>query len=170
MIFIILFIVTSVSCSRWSVLIGCQRWQAMKHTSPIGRFLTENLNRRRVLGSALSLVTSSLGLFSVMALFKEIEQALDPSDSVGRATLAGLIHQVNLKIKNSARKKSNSIILVESCSVQDFSWIAIAILCISTSCFASCCLLPFLKKFFELRLEAGQQPTMELVEVTEQDN
>ena len=140
----------------------------MKHSTSTCRFLCENVNKGYVLGMALTSVTSSLALMGAMALFKEIEQSLDPLDLVGKTALVGLIKQVELKIKEAAQGKSYSTLSLEFSIVKDFLWIAIAIPCISASCFAPCCLIPFLKKFFELGVETRQQPTVELVEVMEE--
>ena len=85
MSYIMLFLVSSASAGGWSLLLGSQRWQAMKLTSSTGKFLREHVIHGKILGSALYSAVNSLGLFGAMVLFKELEKAFDLSDSIGRA-------------------------------------------------------------------------------------
>ena len=121
--YIMLFLVSSASAGGWSLLLGSQIWQAIKFTSSTGKFLREHVTHGKILGSALSTAISSLRLFGSLALFKELEQALDPVDLMERAALTGLIQQVNLRIQKEARNKSNTTIskTLGSGGVGDFS-------------------------------------------------
>ena len=64
----------------WSVLLGKRLCSAMKHTSSSGRWMHEDLTKGCLLGKTLSGAVSKLGLVGSLALFKEIEQAIEPSD------------------------------------------------------------------------------------------
>lgn len=79
----------------------------MKHTSASGRFMQENLTKGRLLGKALTRAISTLGLVGSLALFKEIEQAIDPSDSDGQSALAELIKKVEEKIKQKSSENDD---------------------------------------------------------------
>ena len=87
MIFSASLLLPQVTPGGWSLLLGSQRLQTMKFTSATGRFLREHVTHGKILGSALTSALSSLGLFGSLALFKELERALDPSDMTGRAAL-----------------------------------------------------------------------------------
>ena len=84
----------------WSVLLGHNRWHSMKFTSSTVWFLWEHVTKGNILSSALTSSISSIGLFGSLALFKEIEKAIDPTDTTGLLALRSLIDQVNNRIRN----------------------------------------------------------------------
>ena len=133
-----------VSSGGWGSLLGKNRWAGMKHTSSTGRFLHKHVTKGKMIKSALTSTISTLGLFGSLALFKQIENAIDPSDIIH-----SMIDQINTKIKN---KKSE--VLGESMKLKDepfdFIWLLIAIPCLATSCLCSCFCLSLIKKIIRL--------------------
>ena len=71
----------------------------MKYSSSTGKFLREHITKGKLIASTLTSTISSLGLFGSLALFKELEKAIDPEDTSSLNVLKSLIEQVNSKIK-----------------------------------------------------------------------
>ena len=106
------------------------------------------MTKGKLIASTLSATISSLGLVGSLALFKELEKAIDPEDTSSLTVLKSLIDQVNAKIKNQQPKRSESEIPVTSKdSSLDFIWIWIALPCLAVSFLCSCCCLSFIKNY-----------------------
>ena len=100
----------------------------MKHTSPTGKFLREHITKGKLLKSTLASTISSLGLFGSLALFKELEKAIDPEDTSSLSVIKALIDQVNVKIKNQHPGEAEPVVPVESKDPSlDFMWIWIGL-------------------------------------------
>ena len=80
----------------------------MKHSSASGHCMCENLTKGYLLGKTLQGAVLTLGLVGYLALFKEIEQAVDPSDTDGQSVLSELIQKVENKIKKMKNAEKNA--------------------------------------------------------------
>ena len=93
----------------WGILLGKNRWAGMKHTSATGRFLHKHATMGKMIKTALTSTISTLGLFGSLALFKQIEKAIDPSDTDSLSIIHSMIDQINTKIKTKNLKLQGKV-------------------------------------------------------------
>ena len=140
----------------------------MKYSSSTGKFLREHITKGKLIASTLTSTISSLGLFGSLALFKELEKAIDHDDTNSLNILKSLIDQINVKIKTQLPDGVNPEIPEKpKDSSLDFIWIWIGLPCLVASCFCSCFCFSLIKKIIKLGIPDTQnmEQQIEIIEI-----